>query len=175
MVRQKSRWLVVRVEWSPGQSGVRLIDDDDLTRQQLVQAIRENMAACFGVAANGAMYDTQGKNAIDSNRILPKVVQTDTTMPVRVWDAGSRLALIRTPLEYCGTVRAALTLLTVLKRRRVVVTTRSVHGSARTAKLGMLRALRQAYRKAVLEQSTSKDKLCRQLDECLASIYGVGY
>lgn len=50
MVRLKTRWLLVRIDYAV----------EIPTRNDLARAIRDNLLQCSGVAAAGAAYDTQG-------------------------------------------------------------------------------------------------------------------
>lgn len=96
-------------------------------------------------------------------RMLPLLHLLNTTYTVRFCDAATRLALIRVPREFCGTVRAAITLLTTIQMQQqqqqqrqpqrsvaVTVTVLSVKGSARTAKMEAIRHVRRFYRERLL-------------------------
>ena len=54
MVRLKTRWLLVRIE----------ADEIAPSRKELASAIRDNLLQCFGVAAAGAAYETQGARVV---------------------------------------------------------------------------------------------------------------
>jgi hypothetical protein len=75
MVRHKTRWLLVRLDFEPnvlkqtsdgdGRSRKRRREDDDgslgLTKKDLAQCIRDSIASCFGISAAGVSQDVQGK------------------------------------------------------------------------------------------------------------------
>ena len=62
-------------------------------------------------------------------------------------------------------------------RRRVVLSTVSVHGGARTAKMGLIKEIRKFYRIFADELARQKtletkqgDRLCRAMEETIASV-----
>jgi hypothetical protein len=89
MVRHKTRWLLVRLEFDSDVIGRR--DEDDsrnkgrrveedgagLTKKDLAQCIRECISSSFGVAACGAAQDVQGMTITciiwleESSHLLP--------------------------------------------------------------------------------------------------------
>jgi len=113
---------------------------------------------------------------------------------VRFSDPTTRLVMVRTPREYCGLVRATITLLTSLSsnnsNQRVVLHVLSVNGSARTAKVTAIREVRRFYRDRLLQQANKKTsgdptmtslkdkdtaKLCRSMEEGLQQISSIDF
>jgi len=121
MVRHKSRWLLVRIDWetdvnctSPGSNEIITARDIYLELRNLVQTV-------FGISGAAMTHDLQ----------------------VRIYDAEARIAIIRISRCQCNLVRASLTLLTSLKKFPLVANVISLSGSARTAKMIALRELRK--------------------------------
>lgn len=84
MVRHKTRWLLVRIEFEdcihrPEVKSSHENDSIDFpSRKELAKEIRNSVSACGGVAASGAAFDTQGKRRVPTvgvqiNRIEPTV------------------------------------------------------------------------------------------------------
>ena len=107
---------------------------------------------------------------------------------VRFADPTTRLAMVRTPREFCGRVRASITLLTLLNNQRVVLAVMSVNGSARTAKVAAIRELRRFYRDRILvakrngkdrksQVMNAKDtvKHCRLMEDALERIATIDF
>jgi hypothetical protein len=74
MVRHKTRWLLVRIDFADDLRGLSSVkwdadskrkgeptDDDYPSKKDLAKVIRNSVIACSGVAASGAALDTQGK------------------------------------------------------------------------------------------------------------------
>lgn len=65
MVRLKTRWLLVRIDYTD-----TIYDDDDVSevnfpsKNELARAIRDNLIQCSGVACSGAALDTNGTSTI---------------------------------------------------------------------------------------------------------------
>ena len=60
MVRQKTRWLLIRINYE------RINERDGVSnfvflRKELSRAIHDSVIRCFGIAMSGAVLDTQGK------------------------------------------------------------------------------------------------------------------
>ena len=115
---------------------------------------------------------------------------------VRFSDPTTRLVTVRTPREYCGLVRATITLLTSLSNsnnnsnQRVVLHVLSVNGSARTAKVAAIREVRRFYRDRLLQSKkkttgdptamislSEKDtaRLCRSMEDGLQQISSIDF
>lgn len=56
MVRQKTRWLLIRINYE--RDGV---SNFVFLRKELSRAIHVSVIRCFGIAMSGAVLDTQGK------------------------------------------------------------------------------------------------------------------
>jgi hypothetical protein len=73
MVRHKTRWLLVRIDFADDLQGLGIIKwdsdskkkgeptDEYPSKKDLAKVIRNSVVACSGVAASGAALDTQGK------------------------------------------------------------------------------------------------------------------
>jgi Rpp14/Pop5 family len=109
---------------------------------------------------------------------------------VRFCDSTIRIALIRVPREYCQVIRAAITLLTETRNKPIVVTTLSVKGSARTAKIDAIRQVRWHYRIRLnklisrnrsiderISKNTRKDidRLCQSMEDTLQIITNIDF
>lgn len=90
--------------------------------------------------------------------------------------------MIRVPREFNALIRAAITLITTIQRKRVIATVISVNGSARTAKLTAMRELRQSLRRDLQRQSADGeeqldqkhlDGVVRELEERLDTIRNI--
>ena len=65
MVRLKTRWLLVRIDYTDS-----IYDDNDMrevsfpSKNELARVIRDNLIHCSGVAYSGAALDTNGTSII---------------------------------------------------------------------------------------------------------------
>ena len=114
---------------------------------------------------------------------------------VRFLDADSGILMLRVSRDNYSKVRAAMTMLTSLSvspirsnsgsgkgqtaqqqqqpRLRAVASVLSVHGSMRTAKLGIIQQIKHHYRhklKAVGNDERELDRTTRSLEECVAKM-----
>lgn len=64
---------------------------------------------------------------------------------VRLYNADTRLAVIKSSRDSTGVVRAAITLLNQLNDEPIVASVISIHGSARTLKLSCIEFLRKTF------------------------------
>jgi hypothetical protein len=100
------------------------------------------------------------------------------------------VALIRVPREYCQIIRASITLLNEIQNKRVAISTLSVNGSARTAKMNAIKQVQNDYRKRIksladpnddtigqITNNTRKDidRLCQSMEETLDVITNIDY
>jgi hypothetical protein len=96
--------------------------------------------------------------------------------------------MVRVPREFCGLMRAAVSFVTMLQNKRVVLSCLSVSGSARTAKLAAMKQVRRNYREQILlsrreanatntKQPSVKDseRICRKMEETLSIIQSIDY
>jgi hypothetical protein len=96
--------------------------------------------------------------------------------------------MVRVPREFCGLVRVAVSFVTMLQNKRVVLSCLSVNGSARTARLAATKQVKRSYRERILltrreENATNnmhlslKDaqRTCRQMEETLSAIRIIDY
>jgi hypothetical protein len=60
MVRQKTRWLLVRIQLDDGHEKIDHGSVAEVTKKELARAIKDNIEQCFGIAATGPALDTQG-------------------------------------------------------------------------------------------------------------------
>lgn len=150
MVRQKSRWTIVR------------LDFDD-------QLLVSSRSAANGVGEEGNNKNKRKRSSVhhanapstpvpieprDIHRTLRSAMETSFgtlgagmahTIRICHYDSTDRLAIIKMPREYCPMVRSALTLLTSINDVNVVMSTIGVHGSARTVKIAALAELRRNF------------------------------
>jgi hypothetical protein len=109
---------------------------------------------------------------------------------VRFCDSKIRLALFRVPREFCQIIRASITFLSEIQNKRVAISTISVNGSARTAKINAIKQVQSCYRKQMkslvepysnvdgrITNSTRKDidRLCQSMEETLDAISNIDY
>ena len=100
------------------------------------------------------------------------------------------MALIRVPREFCQLVRASITLFNEIQNTRVAVTTVSVNGSARTAKINAIKQIQYSYRKLLrpllgrhdiadgrISNRARKeiDRLCQTMEESLTTITNIDF
>eukprot|EP00934_Nitzschia_sp_Nitz4_P009219 Nitzschia sp. Nitz4//scaffold123_size70294//35639//36226//NITZ4_005928-RA/size70294-exonerate_est2genome-gene-0.77-mRNA-1//-1//CDS//3329534485//9209//frame0 len=144
MVRHKTRWLLVQLDFQStvgGGSSKSGGSGEIPSKNDLGTSIRRNLTTHFGVSAEGAALETQ----------------------VRFWDPDTRLLLLRVPREFYGIVRSSLTLWThhnaswdaPSKCPTIVASVLAVSGCARTAKLATIARLRKIFRHQI--QSLGKD------------------
>jgi hypothetical protein len=85
-------------------------------------------------------------------------------------------------------MRSAVTFVTMLQNKRVVLSCLSVNGSARTAKLAAMKQVRRNYREQILrsrreanaantKHPSGKDseRICRKMEETLSTIQSIDY
>ena len=109
---------------------------------------------------------------------------------VRFYDSNIHMALIRVPREYCQTIRASITMLNAIQNKRVAISTVSVNGSARTAKINAIKQIQNCYRKLIknhvdlednpdgrISNTTRQDidRLCQSMEETLDFITNIDY
>jgi len=173
MVRQKKRWLLVKVELADDIQKNRTLSvgtSSELfpSKKEFITRLRRTITWCFGITGEGPACETQ----------------------IRFCDAATQLVLVRAPRQYCDMIRSALTLLLTRKQflslgekidgptSDYYASVISVHGSARTAKIATFRKLRKLYRREIQEcrvkSFPSDDRveknLCRALEERLTII-----
>jgi hypothetical protein len=64
MVRQKTRWLLVRIQVHDGDEKSDSGSIAEVTKKELARAIKDNIEQCFGIAASGQALDTQGSGLV---------------------------------------------------------------------------------------------------------------
>ena len=109
---------------------------------------------------------------------------------VRFYDSNIRMALIRVPREYCQVIRASMTMLNEIQNKRVAISTISVNGSARTAKLSAIKQIQYCYRKKLsvlverydsidghIPNSTRKyiDRVCQSMEDTLEVVTNIDF
>lgn len=109
---------------------------------------------------------------------------------VRFCDSNVRMALVRVPREYCQIIRSSITLLNEIQNKRVAISTVSVNGSARTAKINAIKEIQHCYRRRLkslvdlhdstdgrISNTTRKDvdRLCQSMEETLDVITNIDY
>ena len=173
MVRHKNRWLLVKVELADeirtNEKKKSSSSNGFPSKKEFHGRLRKTISWCFGIAGEVPACDTQ----------------------VRFCDAETQIAIVRVPRQYCGKIRAALTLLLTRKQlasigelsemeskqQDYLASVVSVHGSARTAKIAIFRKFREIYkakieesRKLFPEDDKASKRLCKALQERLALI-----
>jgi hypothetical protein len=96
--------------------------------------------------------------------------------------------MVRVPREFYGLVRSAVSFVTMLQNKRVVLSCLSVNGSARTAKVAAMKQIRRNYRERILlsrrdanatntKHPSFKDaeRICRKMEETLSTIQSIDY
>lgn len=173
MVRQKTRWLLLRIGTT---------DEDFPGRSDLQNAVRDNVVDVLGIAAAGAAMDAHGRFTVVllSKESRQNLTDSSFSRPVRFVDGRTRLALMRMPKEFAPSIRASLLFLHSLQRNnrssQLIIDTISMHGSARTAKRALIAAVRIHYRELVQHASGQPGSqkvvkhLCRELNETVSTI-----
>jgi len=77
---------------------------------------------------------------------------------VRLYNPGTRLAMIKVPRDGSDIVRSAITLLTKVNDEPIVATVISTNGCPRTAKLAALRETKRAFQIRVAGRGGATDK-----------------
>lgn len=63
MVRHKSRWLLVNLDFQEHVKSKNKTNATDFpSKKEISFYIRQNISSCFGIAANGAASDTQSES-----------------------------------------------------------------------------------------------------------------
>lgn len=170
MVRHKNRWLLVKIELADEiRTNEKKSSSGFPSKKEFHGRLRKTISWCFGIAGEVPACDTQ----------------------VRFCDAETQIAVVRVPREFCGKIRAALTLLLTRKqlasigeltemesKQDYLASVVSVHGSARTAKIAVFRKLREVYKVKIEESrklfpeddNKASKRFCKALQERLALI-----
>lgn len=115
MVRQKSRWLLVRLDFEEASQTIPP-SPLQLTTTDIYRALLESIQQNYGLVAGASSAE----------------------LKVLLYDPEHRLAIVKTSRDSYPTVRTSLTFLTQIKQGgdvlRVAATTLSVNGSSRTAR-----------------------------------------
>uniref|UniRef100_A0A7S2EPX0 Uncharacterized protein n=1 Tax=Trieres chinensis TaxID=1514140 RepID=A0A7S2EPX0_TRICV len=123
-----------------------------VTGKDVHVALRDCLSAAFGEIGAGLSYDVH----------------------VKLYDEEARLAIIKCPRGSCGTVRSALTFLTSVAGRSVVVVSVAVCGSARTAKIAGLGELRRSFTaqggSAGEQQGANQKKARKETEKALVEL-----
>lgn len=158
MVRQKSRWLLVRLDFEEnlvpkstqssttkrGRGGgiIKSAPESSvpaaskgISGKEIHKSLREMLSAAFGVVSAGMAFNIQ----------------------VCIYDEEAQLAIVKVPRDQCNKVRASLTFLSSIESTPAVVSILAVCGSARTAKMTCLHELRHRYwQQEALQKSSGK-------------------
>jgi len=105
--------------------------------------------------------------------------------PVRFCDPATRMVLIRIRRDSYPRVRATITLMTSIIRRRVVMSIVGVHGSVRTAKRATIEEVQRLYRQhfrqtidvkqgnvAIAKRTRTE---CAVMEQTLAELHGIEF
>mmetsp|Transcript_26981 Transcript_26981/g.44938 ORF Transcript_26981/g.44938 Transcript_26981/m.44938 type:complete len:167 (+) Transcript_26981:29-529(+) len=161
MVRHKTRWLLVRLEFesdiqsssstSPALSRRVVASEDDesinkskLLTKDIYKELVKTLSVCFGLSAHAIIH----------------------SIVVRHIDDATRLTMIRVPRSTANQVRTAVTYMTTLNEKNIVASVISVNGSARTARLSAMHEIR----KRVPKTNPLSPKELKQLDARLQVI-----
>jgi len=143
MVRHKSRWLLVQFEYESNVIS-RCTPNDTSTRSSKKRKL--NKTDSQHSSSSGTLLDEQIQiNQITSTDIFRSLQETltqnygiiassTTEISVKLYDPKVQLAIIKTSREKYPIVRSSLMFLTKVKQIKVVASTISVSGSARTAR-----------------------------------------
>lgn len=123
MVRQKSRWLVVRFDFEENVKARTNAPGNTIDKKLIYFALQEVIYETFGIVQAGIIEDLQ----------------------VRLYNPDTRLAIIKTSRDSADIVRSAITLLNQLNDEPIVASVVSIHGSARTLKLSCIELLRNTF------------------------------
>ena len=142
MVRHKTRWLLVRLEFESQLStvltkrevGGEASDLPTLQTKEIYKELVKILGACFGMAAHA---------------IIPDLV-------VRHVDVPSQLCMIRVPRDAANRVRTAITFMTTLYNQNIVATVLSVNGNARTARLATMNEIRKRVQRKPMTEKEMK-------------------
>lgn len=168
MVRHKTRWLLVRLDFFEDLSGDRTWSGADtssssktsgeiaqaeglITKKDVLKSIRDSLGLSFGVASSGISNEIQ----------------------VRLYDEHFRLAMIRVPREESPTVRAAVTFLRAVQGKPVVASIISVNGSARTAKAATIMEFKRSFREQMAGQRNCSGSVLKVLEERIGLIRSI--
>jgi hypothetical protein len=62
MVRIKTRWLLVRIDYVDALSYNGVVNGENFpSKNELARVLRDNLIQCSGIVCSGAALDTQGK------------------------------------------------------------------------------------------------------------------
>lgn len=91
---------------------------------------------------------------------------------VRFYSPETKLAMLRVPRDSANMVRSAITFLTQVREEPIAAVVVSTSGSARTAKIAALRAIKKAFRKKFDSDSKSSAdvKQLKQLKSLINSV-----
>jgi RNase P/RNase MRP subunit POP5 len=166
MVRQKNRFLIVNLDFDE-----QLMPASIERKHERDSKKRRRPAADPNNRILPAPADTDDGSpplieAKDIHRVLRAAMESNFgilgagmvhTMRVLLYDETDRLAIIKVPREYCPMVRSALTFITSINDANTVISTVSVHGSARTVKMAALDLMRKNFHRA---HDNKKQKRC---------------
>ena len=176
MVRHKTRWLLVRLDF---ESDMAMEESKKRKRGEIsrldtiviYRAIKESLSSCFGIAAYGVLQGVQGK-IVACLKCKSSNVNAHSIALVRYYDEQDRLAMIRMPREGYGMVRASIMFLTLLQSKAVVASVISVNGSARTARLAAISEVQRLFRGHHSQKNPSKKEVI-QLELRLQQIQAI--
>lgn len=133
MVRHKTRWLLVRLEFESdisrqsssrgGSDRIKVTEDGEgtLLTKDIYKELVKTLSVNFGLSAHAILHD----------------------IVVRHIDDDTKLTMIRVPRSTANQVRTAVTYMTTLNEKNIVASVISVNGSARTARLSAMHEIRK--------------------------------
>eukprot|EP01083_Nonionella_stella_P092544 259118_1 len=125
MVRQKSRWLLVKIDL---EESVKNLPSSDklppkIEKKNLYHALCAVIQDAFGIYGAGLSEEIH----------------------VRLYNQETRVAILRVPRHHAPVVQAALTMLTSVNDIPLAATVLSNNGSARTCKISALTQLKRDF------------------------------
>ena len=156
MVRQKNRWLLVQFDYEPNILSQCLPKDSSSTATATPKNKKRKLNESNSQESTSTNDETIQISQITSTDIYRALQETlsqnygivassTTGVSVRLYDPKIRLAVIKTSRDNYPMVRSALVFLTKVKQIKVVASTISVNGSARTARNAAWKELQRRF------------------------------
>lgn len=146
MVRQKSRWLLIRIDLEDQVKSIKDTSTASLLEGAAVKKKKEDPAA------SSSRIQLEKKNIFHALRIMIEesfgIARSGIIddIQVRLYSSEARLAIVKVPRDDCDLVRSAVTFLTQIQEEPVTAVVLATNGSARTAKVAAMRQVRKDFR-----------------------------
>ncbi|GKY92628.1 hypothetical protein MPSEU_000232900 [Mayamaea pseudoterrestris] len=163
MVRFKSRFILITIDFPTASKNGKQVEFP--SKQELSRALRDHFIETNGISVSGVALDIQ----------------------VRFYNPETRLCLVRVPRSDAARIRASFCFLSSLASRRAMLSTISVHGSARTAKRAVIKEIARIYKAKILETNGVMDSvldnrlksqlhgLSQSVQEVIATVQAIDY